>query len=95
MTREDILRKLEHQKAKLNQNYGVTRIGLFGSVARNQAKPTSDLDIVVDMPPNLLKRVALKTELDILFNQDVDVVRYWKGMNQYLKARIDDEAIYV
>ena len=95
MTREDILKELEQHKAKLTQNYGVTRIGIFGSVARNQANRKSDLDIVVDMPPNLLKRVALKIELEILFNKDVDVVRYWDGMNQYLKKRIDNEAIYV
>ncbi len=86
---------MRHLKPELEQRYGVTRIGIFGSVARNEAHNESDIDIVVDMAPDILKRVNLKAELELLFGKKVDVVRYWHGMNNYLKARIDQEAIYV
>jgi predicted nucleotidyltransferase len=74
--------------------YKVTKIGMFGSVARNDANENSDVDIVVDMEPNILKHVNLKIELEQRFGRKVDVIRYWYGMNKYLKARIDREAIY-
>jgi uncharacterized protein len=92
---DDVIKKLRHLKPQLEQRYGVTRIGIFGSVARNEAHNESDVDIVVDMAPDLLKRVSLKAELELFFGKKVDVVRYWHGMNHYLKARIDQEAIYV
>jgi predicted nucleotidyltransferase len=91
----DVIKELRHLKPQLEERYGVTRIGIFGSVARNEAHNDSDIDIVVDMAPDLLKRVSLKAELELLFNRKVDVVRYWHGMNNYLKARIDQEAVYV
>jgi len=91
----DVIEKLRHLKPELEKRYGVTRIGIFGSVARNEAHSGSDIDIVVDMAPDLLKRVSLKAELESLFGKRVDVIRYWHGMNNYLKVRIDQEAIYV
>lgn len=74
--------------------YGVSQIGIFGSVARNEATSASDLNIVVHMQPNLLKRACLKAELEEHFGRPIDVIRYWHGINQYLKRRIDLEAAY-
>jgi uncharacterized protein len=91
----NIIQKLRPLKPELEARYGVTRIGIFGSVARNEAHDGSDIDIVVDMAPDLLKRVSLKAELELLFGKEVDVIRYWHGMNNRLKARIDREAVYV
>jgi predicted nucleotidyltransferase len=79
----------------LEERYALDRIGIFGSVAREENRPTSDIDIVVYMPPDLLKRVRLKAELEKLFGREVDVIRYRDSLNPYLKARIDREAIYV
>jgi uncharacterized protein len=93
--REAVLRGLKDIKPELERQYGVTRIGIFGSVARNDATAISDVDIVVEMAPDMLKRARLKAVLESLFRKDVDVVRYWKGMNRFLKKRIDDEALYV
>ena len=73
----------------------MTRIGIFGSVARGEATSASDIDIVVHMIPDLLQRVRLKAELESLFGKSVDVIRYRPSMNPYLKARIDQEARYV
>jgi uncharacterized protein len=80
---------------ELRVKYGVTKIGIFGSVARDQAGPDSDIDIVVEMYPDLFKRVCLKMELEFLLGKKVDVVRYRKRMNWFLKKRIDNEGLYV
>jgi len=50
---------------------------------------------MVDMQPSILKRFSLKAELEERFGRKVDVVRYWHGINKYLKARIDADSIYV
>ena len=47
----DVIKELRHLKPQLEERYGVTRIGIFGSIARNEAHNDSDIDIVVDMHP--------------------------------------------
>jgi len=95
ITAKEILERLRTLKPELAERYAINRIGIFGSVAREETRPTSDIDIVVYMPPDLLKRVRLKAELENLFGREVDVIRYRDSLNPYLKARIDREAIYV
>ena len=94
LDKEHILNELRSLKDDLTTRYDVSKIGVFGSIARSEANENSDIDIVVDMAPNILKRVNLKIELEERFGRKVDVIRYWYGMNKYLKARIDLEAVY-
>jgi len=95
LTSIEILIQLKMLKASLKQDYGVSKIGIFGSFARNQNQPNSDIDIVVEMEPDLLKRSRLKLFLEEYFGRTVDVMRYWQGMNPYLKSQIDQDARYV
>jgi predicted nucleotidyltransferase len=92
---DDILQQLFVLKPALQKKYQISEIGLFGSVARAQNSGESDVDIVVKMPANLLKRVSLKRELETQLNCEVDVIRYWEGMNPHLKSAIERDAIYV
>ena len=95
ITKDEVLVRLRTLKPEITERYAVNKIGIFGSVARNEARQTSDIDVVVHMPPDLLKRVRLKAELENLFGREVDVIRYRDSMNPYLKARIDRDVIYV
>ncbi len=95
MTKNEILEQLRTVKSELAERYAITQIGIFGSVARNEHRQTSDIDVVVHMSPDLLKRVRLKAELEKLLGKEVDVIRYRNSMNPYLKARIDRDVIYV
>ena len=56
---------------------------------------TSDIDVIVEMPPDLFQLIGLKQELEELLDRPVDIVRYREQMNRFLKERIDREAIYV
>ena len=47
MNKEEALKILSRLKPELTKNFGVTRLALFGSTARNEAQPDSDIDIVV------------------------------------------------
>ncbi len=93
--RETVLQEIRSLKPRFERMYGVTKIGVFGSLARNEARDDSDVDVVVEMRPDLMKRARLKAELESFFQRKVDVVRYWHGMNRFLKKRIDNEARYV
>ena len=90
-----ILETLSDLQPMIRQKYGVTRIGIFGSVARGQGGPESDVDIVVEMQPDLFKRACLKDELESILGRKVDIVRYRPMMNKFLKKRIDNEGHYV
>jgi predicted nucleotidyltransferase len=96
MNRDKVLRALERFRARRQDEFGIVRLGVFGSMARDRATEASDVDIVVELEhPDLLILVGLKQELEELLHVPTDVVRYREAMNPYLKRRIEEEAIYV
>ena len=91
-----ILLALKDITPVLFEKYGVTRIGIFGSVARDDASEKSDVDIVYEMSrPNLFTVVHLKEELENVLHCPVDLVRYRERMNPLLKKRIERDGVYV
>ncbi len=95
MHKDQVLLVLRQHKQELAVKYGVTRLGIFGSVARDELTAASDIDIVVHMAPDLFQMVHMREELEQLLNAPVDLIRYQQYLNQLLKKRIDAEAIYV
>lgn len=96
VTRDDILAELRRLKPELSRRYGVNRIALFGSFAQGEARPGSDIDVVVELAePDLFALVHIKEELEFEFQRPVDVIPYSALMNGFLKARIEREAISV
>jgi predicted nucleotidyltransferase len=73
---EDILTHAARIR-EIADSHGATNLAVFGSVARNQAGPNSDVDLLVDLPPHtgLLDRIALKQELEDVLHCRVDLVR--------------------
>jgi len=95
LSRENILQELRNHQAEFERLYGVTKIGVFGSVARGESRKNSDIDVVVEMrEPDLFYLVHIKETLEKYLKRPVDVIRYRDKMNRYLKARIDREARY-
>lgn len=72
------------------QRYGVTRAALFGSAAKDQLRPESDIDILVqiDKDISLLDFVALKLELQDALGRPVDLVEY-----DTIKPRLRDNIL--
>ena len=79
---------------RVADRYGARRVRLFGSVARGQAHPSSDVDVLVDMEPgrSLLDLVGLERDLRELLSCPVDVV-VEGGISPYLEDRILREAV--
>ncbi|MGH3990860.1 MAG: nucleotidyltransferase family protein [Pseudonocardiaceae bacterium] len=67
-----------HRSAVRNvaARHGAANVRLFGSVARGEDLPDSDIDLVVDLPAttSLLELIALRRELTELLHASVDVV---------------------
>ena len=96
MTSSDIQKILSQHKPELFKKYGVLRISLFGSYARDEEKPESDIDIAVELEKaDLFAMASLKNYLQELLGKNVDVIRIRKNMNTFLKNRIQRDAIYV
>lgn len=96
MTTSEIINYLIANKSEFEKNFGVTKIGLFGSFATDQDQEGSDIDIVVEMSkPDLLSLVGIKQMIEEQLQAKVDIVRYRNRMNKALKNRIDKEALYV
>lgn len=96
MNREKILNELKRYKPVLEKKYGITKLGVFGSVARGDVKNSSDVDVVVEIK-NIDSFILLdiREELSKLLGCKVDLIRMRKNLNKILRKRIKKEVIYV
>ena len=95
-TRNEILRLLSIYKPTAESKYGLTRIGIFGSVARGEQTEDSDVDVCYEgRVPTLLTLDLIQTDLERILGSRVDLVRVRDGMNSLLRDRIRKEAVYV
>jgi len=96
MKKEDIILSLRHFKNMNGQKYHIKRIGIFGSVAKDDMRDLSDIDVVVELgKQDLFDLIGIKLDLEKQLNKQVDIVSYRNKMSTFLKRRIDKEAIYV
>ena len=97
--RTEIIRKIKEQYPFLSKQYGVRRIGIFGSVALDSAGPDSDVDIVVEFErPIGLKFMEFIEYMESLFGKKVDVLTKEGIKNIGVKnvsAEIERNIIYV
>lgn len=96
LTSLSIVRILKEFKEENADKYGIQKIGFFGSYAREEQTIDSDVDVCVLLEtPNYMTRAAIKEDLEILFNREVDVVSLSAKMSPAFKESIENEAIYV
>lgn len=91
---EGIVQKLADMRLDLERRFTVLRIGVFGSIVRDEAGPESDVDILVELAePTFDNYMDLKFMLEDLLQRPVDLV-----MADTLKARlkpiIEREVVY-
>lgn len=92
----DIAALLEEKKNEIREiaaRHGARNVRVFGSVARGEARPDSDVDFLVDMAPGrtLLDLGGLLMELRDLLGLDVDVVTE-QGLKPRIRERVLKEA---
>ncbi len=97
MKRSEAIEKLKAQ-ADAIRALGATSLYLFGSVARDEAGASSDLDLFIDYDPerkfSLLDLAGLKIYLEDELATDVDVTTR-NGLHPRLKDKIENSAIRI
>ena len=90
------LKALAPQLHALLARYRATNLAVFGSVARDQALPDSDVDLLVDVPTglSLFERADLKLALEDLLHHRVDLVRR-RNLKPELRQRVEAEALAI
>ena len=94
--RNDVLAVLARLKPELARRFGVTRLALFGSTVREEARPDSDIDIMVefDGPATSNRYFGVQFLLEDELGHTVDLVTE-KAMRSELRPYIEREAINV
>lgn len=95
MNKEAIKNILQSQSSFLKEKYHVKNMGIFGSFARNEETPESDIDILVefDAPIGFFDFIKLENFLGKLLNKKVDLVSK-KALKPAIKEAILNEVIY-
>ena len=96
MNRKEAVNTLTKLKPELIGHFGVTRLALFGSTARDLADRESDIDILVafDGPATSAKYFGVQFLLEDQFGCRVDLVTE-KGLRPELRRFVEQDAIYV
>ncbi len=93
MDKQDILDRLRENERGLRER-GVTHAALFGSRARGDNRPDSDIDIMIDIAPDAVQDVyayvGLKNYIAGLFAGKVDVVDR-EALKPYLRLTVTAE----
>ena len=96
MNCDEIIRTLKEREADLRA-HGVRHAALFGSVARNEQRADSDIDILVDLDPMVVATMfdyaGLKAYVASLFQASVDVIDR-EAIKPRLLPHAEADAIY-
>jgi uncharacterized protein len=96
MDKQDILAKLRENEAALKAR-GVSHAALFGSRARDEAGPGSDIDILIEIAPDVrmdvFQYVGIVHSIEDLFPMRVDVSNRI-AMKPHVRPAAERDAIY-
>jgi uncharacterized protein len=96
MDKHDIIARLRENEAALRAQ-GVAHAALFGSLARGDHRPDSDIDIMIELDPaarvTMFDYVDIREYIEGLFQGPVDVVNR-DGLKQFVQPRAAADAIY-
>ena len=97
MTLDDVRRFIELERSAL-EDAGVTALYLFGSIARGEARPNSDVDVIVDYDPatafDVVELAGVQQRLAARVDAKVDVVTR-KGLHRRIRGDVLRDAVRV
>jgi predicted nucleotidyltransferase len=91
---DELLLPYREQILQIAAKYGAYNIRVFGSVARGEAKPDSDVDFLVEIEPqrSLLDQIALIQSLEDLLKRKVDIAEP-ETLHECIRERVLKEAV--
>lgn len=96
MNRAEILTTLKSRRELLARRFGARRLALFGSAARDELRPDSDIDVLVefDGPPSFERYFELKDYLEQALGRPVDLVTE-SGLKPRARRQVERDLIRV
>jgi len=93
MTLNELLKTKRKEILRIAAKYGVSNVRVFGSIARAEANPNSDIDLLVDLEAgqSLFDLGGFLMEVQEILGVKVDVVTE-KGLHWYIRERVLEEA---
>lgn len=92
----NVVNRLELYKKYNSEKYGISKLGVFGSAARNELKPDSDIDICILLnSPSLYKYSEIQRDLKSLFGREIDLVPLNTRMSEDFAKELKKDVIYV
>ncbi len=87
---------LEKKRDKLDQEYNIKKLGIFGSYSKGTASKKSDLDILVEFsePPTIFKFVQLERRLSRILGIKVDLVTK-NALKSLMKKEVLTETVFL
>ena len=85
--------EIQEKITPILQLYGVKKASIFGSVARGDDRPDSDIDLLVELIPgsmDLIQYIGLKHKLEDVLGKDVDLVSEG-NINRHMEPYIRPE----
>ena len=91
----DIRQRLAQAREDLFRRYPIRQLGVFGSVVRGEARPDSDVDILVEFSePVGFEIVDLSLELEALLGRPVDLVSRG-AIRERMRPYVEKDLVYV
>lgn len=94
MGTEEILLPFREEILKIAAKHGASNVRVFGSVARGEATPDSDVDFLVELEPqrSLFDYIALIQDLAVLLKRKVDVAEI-ENLHELIRDKVLKEAV--
>jgi len=91
---DEILKAYREEILRIAAKYGAYNVRVFGSVARGEARPDSDVDFLVELEPQrtLLDQIALIQSLEELLGRKVDVTEP-ETLHELIRDKVLREAV--
>ena len=96
MRRDEAIKRLSDHKDELRDRFGVTSIAIFGSTARDEARPDSDVDTLIEIerPAGFFEVSRVKFYLEELLDTKVDLATPG-ALRSPIREHIYKDIIYV
>jgi predicted nucleotidyltransferase len=94
MDTDELIKAKRADILRLAAQHGARNVRVFGSVARGEARPDSDIDVLVEFEPGrtLLDRIGLMQDLEDLLGRKVDVVTE-KALHRMIRQQVLEQAV--
>ena len=95
LSKNEIINLLKAEKSFLKENFGVINIGLFGSYAKDQQTPESDIDFLVEFAEPRFDWIAgLNIYMEKKFGRKIEIIRKRSLDKSRFFERIEQETMY-